>query len=401
MKIPFNKPVLIGNELEYIQDAYAQGKVSGDGKYTKLCSEFMERTFSAKKVLLTPSCTHALELAALLIDIQPGDEVIMPSYTFVSTANAFVLRGARPVFCDIRSDNLNIDEEKIEELITERTKAIVPVHYGGVACDMDRIMEIAHAHDISVIEDAAQGVNARYKGRYLGTIGDFGCYSFHETKNYSMGEGGAIVIKDERFIERAEILREKGTNRSKFWRGEVDKYTWVDIGSSYLPSDISAAVLWAQLEKLDEIQSMRMKVWNAYFSTLESFESEGKIQLPVVPDYAEQNAHLFYILFPDEQTRDWAIKSLNEKGVHAIFHYIPLHSAPMGQQYGYRVGGLPVTEDLSRRLLRLPMYAGMRSDELQFTISKVEDLLKKIFANSNKPRTRNRNRERISKDLRD
>lgn len=360
----------MGNELEYIQDAYAQGKVSGDGKYTKLCSEFMERTFSAKKVLLTPSCTHALELAALLIDIQPGDEVIMPSYTFVSTANAFVLRGARPVFCDIRSDNLNIDEEKIEKLITNRTKAIVPVHYAGVACDIDRIMEIADAHDLYVIEDAAHAVNARYKGRYLGTIGHFGCYSFHETKNYSMGEGGAIVINDERFIERAEILREKGTNRSKFWRGEVDKYTWVDIGSSYLPSDISAAVLWAQLEKLGEIQNMRMKVWNAYFSTLKLFENVGKILLPVVPDYAQHNAHLFYVLFHDEQTRDRIMNQLKSEGILAVFHYIPLHSSPIGRELRNKKEDLPVTEEMSVRLLRLPMYAGITESEWEFIKNK-------------------------------
>ncbi|HIJ05682.1 MAG: TDP-4-keto-6-deoxy-D-glucose transaminase [Methanomicrobiales archaeon 53_19] len=399
--IPFNRQVLMGNELEYIQDAYSQGKVSGDGKYTKLCSEFMERTFSAKKVLLTPSCTHALELAALLIDIQPGDEVIMPSYTFVSTANAFVLRGARPVFCDIRPDTLNIDEEKIEALITERTKAIVPVHYGGVACDMDRIIEIAKAHDLYVIEDAAQAVNARYKGRYLGTIGHFGCYSFHETKNYSMGEGGAIVINDERFIERAEIIREKGTNRSKFFRGEIDKYSWVDIGSSYLPSDISAAVLWAQLEKLDEIQEKRLSIWNAYYAALKPYEEAKTIRLPIVPDYAEHNAHLFYVLFTDEQTRDKAMEDLKKQGIHAVFHYIPLHSAPMGQRYGYSEGDLPVTEDLSGRLLRLPMYAGMRDDELQFTVSRVGDLLKNPSDNPNKSLTRDHHRGRISKGLRD
>lgn len=361
--IPFNCQSLFGTEFANIQDAYDQGKISGDGKYTKLCTSFMEKAFSAKKVLLTPSCTHALELAALLIDIKPGDEVIMPSYTFVSTANAFVLRGARPVFCDIRPDTLNIDEQKIEELITERTKAIVPVHYAGVACEMDRIMEIAHNHDLYVIEDAAQSVNARYKGRYLGTIGHFGCYSFHETKNYSMGEGGALVINDERFIERAEIIREKGTDRSKFSRGEIDKYTWVDIGSSYLPSDILAAVLWAQLEHLDEIQEKRMSIWNAYYAALKPYDEAEKIRLPIIPDYVEHNAHLFYILFQDEQIRDAMMHRLNEKGINAVFHYIPLHTSPVGRGLAYHEGELPVTEEISRRLLRLPIYAGMNAND--------------------------------------
>lgn len=367
MMIPFNRQVLMGNELEYIQDAYSQGKVSGDGKYTKLCSEFMERTFSAKKVLLTPSCTHALELAALLIDIQPGDEVIMPSYTFVSTANAFVLRGARPVFCDIRSDNLNIDEEMIEALITDRTKAIVPVHYGGVACDMDRIIEIAQAHDLYVIEDAAQAVNARYKGRYLGTIGHFGCYSFHETKNYSMGEGGSLVINDERFIERAEIIREKGTDRSKFFRGEIDKYSWVDIGSSYLPSDISAAVLWAQLEKLDEIQEKRRQIHEMYYEGLSDLEKEGHLRLPIINNYAESNYHLFYILMNSEGERDNLLSQLKENGIGAVFHYVPLHTSTYYREI-YGDVSLPFTEDLSGRVLRLPMFFDLNDIALKFII---------------------------------
>ncbi|MDX8549480.1 dTDP-4-amino-4,6-dideoxygalactose transaminase [Methanospirillum sp. J.3.6.1-F.2.7.3] len=362
--IPFNKQNLFGSELKYIQDAYDQGKLSGDGKYTKLCSTFMEEKFGGERVLLTPSCTHALELAALLIDIKPGDEVIMPSYTFVSTANAFVLRGARPIFCDIRPDTLNIDEEKIEDLITERTKAIVPVHYAGVACDMDRIMKIAHNHDLYVIEDAAQGVNAGYKGKYLGTIGHFGCYSFHETKNYSMGEGGALIINDKRFVERAEIIREKGTDRSKFYRGEIDKYSWVDIGSSYLPSEISAAVLWAQFEHLDEIQERRMRIWNAYYSGLYPYEGANKIRLPIIPNSAEHNAHLFYVLLNSEPARDKMLSLLKEKGIFAVFHYLPLHTSPFGLSLGYKEGDLPITEEISRKLIRLPIYTSIHISEV-------------------------------------
>ena len=362
----------MGNELKYIQDAYVQGKISGDGKYTKLCSEFMERRFSAKKVLLTSSCTQALELAALLIDINPGDEVIMPSYTFVSTANAFVLRGARPIFCDIRSDNLNIDEEKIEALITDRTKAIVPVHYAGVACDMDRIMEIADAHNLYVIEDAAQGVNAQFKGKYLGTIGHFGCYSFHETKNYSMGEGGALVVNDERFIERAEIIREKGTDRSKFYRGEIDKYSWVDVGSSYLPSDISAAILWAQLEHLDKIQEKRRHIHEMYFNGLSYLEEKGRFRLPIINDYAESNYHLFYLLMNTEEERDNLLSHLKENGIHAVFHYVPLHLSAF---YRGRFGdeSLHVTEELSGRLLRLPMFYDLRDDDIYVIIEILRD----------------------------
>ncbi|WP_048151681.1 dTDP-4-amino-4,6-dideoxygalactose transaminase [Methanolacinia paynteri] len=370
--IPFNRQALFGNEFSYIQDAFEQGKISGDGKYTKFCTNFMQKRFSAEKILLTPSCTHALELAALLINIQPGDEVIMPSYTFVSTATAFVLRGARPVFCDIRSDNLNIDEDKIEALITKRTRAIVPVHYGGVACEMDKINEIADENGLYVVEDAAQGVNAKYKGRYLGTIGHFGCYSFHETKNYSMGEGGAIVINDPGFIERAEILREKGTDRSKFYRGEVDKYSWVDIGSSYLPSDISAAILWAQLENLDEIQQKRRHIHERYFNGLAELEKEDFLRLPVINEFAESNNHLFYILMNSERERDELLAYLKENGVYAVFHYVPLH---MSTYYHRNYGeiSLPLTEDLSARLIRLPMYYELSDDE----ITRVIDLVRK------------------------
>jgi len=377
MIIAFNKQHLFGTEFAYIQDAYDQGKISGDGKYTKLCSTFMEEKFGAEKVLLTPSCTHALELAALLIDIRPGDEVIMPSYTFVSTATAFVLRGARPVFCDIRSDNLNIDEEKIEALITERTKAIVPVHYGGVACEMDRIMQIAEKHGLYVIEDAAQGVNARYKGRYLGTIGHFGCYSFHETKNYSMGEGGALVINDKRFIERAEIIREKGTDRSKFYRGEIDKYSWVDIGSSYLPSEISAAVLWAQFEHLDEIQEKRRHIHDLYVEGLSELEQEGFLRLPIINDYAESNHHLFYIFMNSEGERDDLLAHLKENGVYAVFHYIPLHGSTYYKQTFGDVS-LPITEDLSRRLLRLPMYYGLGEEDVRMVVYWIIRYVKRV-----------------------
>lgn len=370
--IPFNKQVLFGKELLYFQDAYEEGKISGDGKYTKLCTDFMQKTFSAKKVLLTPSCTHALELASLLMDIKAGDEVIMPSYTFVSTATAFVLRGARPVFCDIRADNLNIDEEKIEALITERTKAIVPVHYAGVACEMDTILQIADAHNLFIVEDAAQGVNARYKGRSLGTIGQFGCYSFHETKNYSMGEGGALVINDDRFIERAEILREKGTDRSKFYRGEIDKYSWVDIGSSYLPSDLSAAVLWAQFEHLNDIQKKRKQIHEMYCNGLRALERESYLRLPVINDFAESNYHLFYVLMNSEAERDQLLAHLKEQGVHAVFHYIPLHGSTFYRREFGEVS-LPVTEELSSRLLRLPMYYALSDTEVSQVLNTLKE----------------------------
>lgn len=361
--IPFNKQNLFGKELEYISDAFENGKISGDGKYTKLCSQFMEERFGARKVLLTASGSHALDMAAILIDLKPGDEVIMPSYTFVSTVNAVVLRGAKPVFCEIREDNLNIDESKIAALISDKTRAIFPVHYAGVACDMDKIMEIAKKYDLFVIEDAAQGVNAKYKGRYLGTIGHLGCYSFHETKNYSMGEGGAIVVNDDTFRERAEIIREKGTNRSKFYRGEVDKYTWVDIGSSFLPSDINAAVLWNQLEHLDQIQKKRIQIYNTYYSGLRDLQDKGLLRLPIVNDFAEHNAHMFYILLNSEEVRDSLMGFLKENGVHSVFHYIPLHLSDFHVQNVGRLV-LPITENLSGRLLRLPMYFSLQDEEI-------------------------------------
>ena len=363
--IPFNHQSIVGNELLYIEDAYKRGKVSGGGKYTKLCEEFMESRFDARKVLLVTSCTHALEMAALLLDIKEGDEVIMPSYTFSSTANAFVLRGAKPVFVDIREDTLNMDESQIERVITDRTKAIVPVHYAGVPCNMEEIVKIARKYDLYVVEDAAQAVNAKYEGKYAGTIGDFGCYSFHETKNYSMGEGGALVINNERFVERAEIIREKGTNRQKFLRGEIDKYTWVDIGSSYIPSEVNAAILWAQFERFDEIHAKRRELFMRYLSNLKPLEKEGLLRLPVIPDNVEPSYHIFYILLPDEKTRESIRSFLLDRGIHATFHYIPLH---MSEYYISRFGriSLPVSESVSRRILRLPLYFGMELKNVDF-----------------------------------
>jgi dTDP-4-amino-4,6-dideoxygalactose transaminase len=368
--IPFNKQNLFGEEFEFIKDAYDNKKISGDGKYTKLCNKFMEEKFHAKRVLLTTSGTHSLDMAALLIGIKEGDEVIMPSYTFVSTVNAFVLRGAKPVFCDIREDNLNIDETKIEALITDKTKAIVPVHYAGVACEMDYIMDLAKKYNLYVIEDAAQGVNSKYKGKYLGTIGHIGCYSFHETKNYSMGEGGAIVINDEKFIENAEIIREKGTNRSKFFRGQVDKYTWVEVGSSYLPSDINAAVLYAQFQKFDEIQEKRSYIYNKYFNGLRDLQDKGLLRMPVINDFANGNAHMFYILLNDNKSRDKILKYMNDEGINCTFHYIPLHSSDYYiNKYGEM--SLPFTENLSYRLLRLPLYFSLSDDEIDEVIEKL------------------------------
>jgi dTDP-4-amino-4,6-dideoxygalactose transaminase len=371
MKVPFNRPYLTGNELAYMEETLHSlrdgGHISGDGKYTRKVQGFIQSGFRANKALLTTSCTSALELATHLLNLKHLDEVIVPSYTFSSTVNPIVMAGARPVFADISPDTMNIDPEDIRRKITPRTRAIYPVHYAGVSCPMDEIMEIAVDHDLRVVEDAAQGVNAKYKGRYLGTIGDFGCYSFHETKNYVCGEGGALLIntRDPEIIERAEIIREKGTDRSKFHRGEVDKYTWVDFGSSYLPSDLLAAFLYAQLEKIDEIQTMRLRLWNKYYSILDRFQKTGTIRLPVIPEYAEHNAHMFYILLHDEHARDRTMRYLKEQGIHSVFHYIPLHSAPFSRQQGYFTCNLPVTDDISGRLLRLPMYAGMSLEEMQ------------------------------------
>jgi dTDP-4-amino-4,6-dideoxygalactose transaminase len=356
MNIPFNKPFIVGKELYYIAQAVTYGNIGGDGHFTKACSRLLEQRFDIPKVLLTPSCTAALEMAAILCELQPGDEVIMPSYTFVSTASAVVRMGAKPVFVDIRPDTLNIDETKIEDAITERTKAIFVVHYAGVGCEMDRIMAIARGHNLLVVEDAAQGVNAFYNGRALGSIGHLGCYSFHETKNYICGEGGALCINDERFRERAEIIRDKGTNRQKFFRGEVDKYTWVDVGSSYVPSEICSAFLYGQLEMLDEIAACRQEIYQRYRQLLKPLEAQQLLKLPQVPDDCVSNYHMFYLLLPTEAHRDDLLESLKSQGIHAVFHYVPLHISPMGSQLGYSVGRFPITEDFASRLVRLPMY---------------------------------------------
>jgi len=372
--ISFNKSFLAGNELKYIEQAVLSGQIKGDGPFTKKCNEWMEQKFNAKKVLLTTSCTSALEMSAILCDIKPGYEVIMPSYTFVSTANAFVIRGAKPVFVDIRPDTLNIDETKIEDAITSKTKAIVPVHYAGVGCEMDIIMRIAKKHNLFVIEDAAQGVMAKYKNKYLGTIGDLGTYSFHETKNYSSGEGGAIVINNPDMIERAEIIREKGTNRSKFFRGEVDKYTWVDVGSSYLPSEIIAAFLLAQLEKAEEINQKRLEIWQNYYNGLKELEEKKILRLPIIPDNCKQNAHMFYILLQDKKTRNDLMDFLKkEKNILSVFHYVPLHSAPMGKKVAPNNPDLPITDDLSARLLRLPFYYNLTKEEQNYIIELIEE----------------------------
>lgn len=367
--VPFNKPLVTGKELQYIQQVLENNNLSGDGPFTKKCNTWFEENFGCKKALLTTSCTHALEMAAILADIQAGDEVIMPSYTFVSTANAFVLRGAKIVFIDIRPDTMNMDENLIEAAITEKTKVIVPVHYAGVACEMDTIMEIARRHNLLVIEDAAQGVMSKYKGKYLGTIGDIGCYSFHETKNYTCGEGGALIINDERFIERAEIIREKGTNRSKFHRGQVDKYTWIDIGSSYLPSELNAAYLYAQLELAEEINENRLSTWNQYYRGLKPLQEEGLLDLPYVPHDCQHNAHMFYIKAKDLDERSRLIQYLKDNGVTSVFHYIPLHSSPAGKMRGLFYGEDYHTTQQSERLLRLPMYYGLNENDIAYAVS--------------------------------
>lgn len=374
--ISFNVPPVVGNEMKYIKEAIENKKICGDGVFTKKCSAWLEQKTGTAKALLTTSCTHATEMAAILADIQPGDEVIMPSYTFVSTADAFVLRGAKAVFVDIRPDTMNIDENLIEEAITERTKAIIPVHYAGVACEMDTICGIAEKYHLSVIEDAAQGVLSTYKGRQLGTIGDYGCYSFHETKNYSMGEGGALLIKDPENIERAEIIREKGTNRSKFFRGQIDKYTWMDAGSSYLPSELNAAYLWAQLEVADKILEDRMNSWKEYYRQLQPLKEAGLIELPFVPENCTHNAHMFYIKTKDLEERQELIGYLKSKGIAAVFHYIPLHSSPAGQKYGTFSGEDRYTTKESERLLRLPMYYGLEKKQIDYIVKTVNEFYK-------------------------
>lgn len=371
--IPFNVPPFLGTELNFIQQAIASHKICGDGPFTQKCNQWIEGKFHAQKVLLTTSGTTALDMAALLCDFNPGDEVILPSYTFSSTATSAVLGGARLVFVDIRPDTMNIDESKIEAAITERTKAIIVVHYAGVSCEMDTIMEIARKYGIKVIEDAAQGVMSTYKGCPLGTIGDFGCYSFHETKNYSMGEGGALVINDSSYNERAEILREKGTNRSKFFRGQVDKYTWVDFGDSYLPSELNAAYLYAQLIHADEINENRLESWNTYYHELISLQDEGKIELPTIPTGCKHNAHMFYIKCRDIEERSALISYLKENGILAVFHYVPLHSAPAGLKFGRFSGEDSYTTKESERLLRLPLYYGLTRQDQHTVIKQVKN----------------------------
>ena len=374
--ITFNVPPCADKAMEYIEECVRNQKICGDGAYTKKCNRWIEERTGTTKCLLTTSCTHATELAALLADIRPGDEVIMPAYTFVSTADAFVLRGAVPVFVDIRPDTMNIDEKLIEAAITDKTKAIVPVHYAGISCEMDTIMDIAARHGLLVIEDAAQGILATYKGKALGAIGDFGCYSFHETKNYSMGEGGALLIRDGKYVEDAEIIREKGTNRSKFYRGQIDKYTWVNYGSSYLPSDMNAAYLYAQLEQADEINQARLACWNRYYERLTPLKEAGKLELPVVPEGCVHNAHMFYVKVKDITERTAFISFLAENGVHSVFHYIPLHTAPAGQKFGRFHGEDRYTTAESERLARLPMYYGLSLEQVDY----ICDVIYKFFA---------------------
>lgn len=372
--IDFNVPPYVGNELKYVEEAVVQNrKLCGDGPFTKKCNEWLEKKTGTAKALLTTSCTHATEMAALLTDIGEGDEVIMPSYTFVSTADAFVLRGAKAVFVDIRPDTMNIDENKIEAAVTEKTKAIVPVHYAGVSCEMDKIMEIARKYNLYVIEDAAQGIMSTYKGKALGTIGDYGCFSFHETKNYSMGEGGALLIKDPANAERAEIIREKGTNRAKFFRGQIDKYTWVDAGSSYLPGDMNAAYLYGQLEVADQIFDDRMRSWNLYYELLKPLEEAGKIELPVIPEGCTHNAHMFYIKTKDLEERTELFKFLKDNEIQAVFHYIPLHGAPAGKKFGRFHGEDVYTTKESERLARLPMFYGLKEEQVRYIAEKITE----------------------------
>ena len=376
-RINFNVPPFTGKETEYIMEAVKAQKICGDGQFTKKCNAWIEEKTGTRKALLTTSCTHATELAALLAEVKAGDEVIMPSYTFVSTADAFVLRGAVPVFVDIRPDTMNIDEKKIEAAITDKTVGIVPVHYAGVACEMDVIMDIAKRHNLWVIEDAAQAIMSTYKGKALGTFGEFGCFSFHETKNYSMGEGGAILIRDEKYIENAEIFREKGTDRSKFNRGQVDKYTWRNYGSSYLPSDMNAAYLWAQFEMADEMNNARLACWEQYKKELTPLAENGKIELPVVPEGCVHNAHMFYIKAAEIEERTELEKFLKENGIWAVFHYIPLHSAPAGIRFGRFHGEDEYTTKESERLLRLPMYYGLKQEEVSYICNKVKEFYNK------------------------
>lgn len=381
MQIPFNKPYLTGKEIEYVEDALRRREFSGDGYYTKKVTSLLENRFGLDKVLMTTSCTHALEMAADLVDLKEGDEVIMPSFTFPSTANAVISRGAKPVFAEIKESTLNIDPSDIEQKITEKTRAIIPVHYGGIGCDMDEIFYLANKYNLYIIEDAAQGVNASYKDRYLGGIGDFGCYSFHLSKNYISGEGGALVINYESsFIrERAEIIREKGTNRASFLRGEVDKYTWIDKGSSYLPSDLLMAVLYAQLEEMDKIKSMRKKIFESYYTSLEQYLNRAFIDgISSIPENRDSNYHIFYLKFNKSEIRDYIISRLRDKGISATFHYIPLHSSPMGQKLGYKPEDLKITSKVGATILRLPLYPDLNDKQVTYIIDCIVDIFKEL-----------------------
>ena len=373
LRVDFNHPITVGNEFKYMQQAIENAHISGDGPFTKKCHALLEQELGVPKVLLTTSCTHALEMSALLLDIHPGDEVIIPDFTFVSTVNAFVLRGATPRFIDVRPDTLNLDESKLEAALTPRTKAIIPVHYAGVGCEMDVIMEIAQRHHIAVIEDNAHGLFGKYKGKFLGTFGSMASQSFHETKNFTSGEGGALLINDQRLLERAEIIREKGTNRARFFRGQVDKYTWVDIGSSYLPSDLLAAFLFAQLEQRQKIQLHRKQVWEVYHAGLTDWASAHSVQLPHIPEYCEQAYHMFYMLLPTLEHRQKMISYLRERGIYSVFHYLPLHLSDMGQTFGGRQGDHPVTEQVSDQLIRLPFHNALTSSEQEIVINAIQE----------------------------
>ncbi len=371
LRVDFNRPAPVGKEMEYVAEAVRNGHLSGDGPFTKKCHALLEETLGVKKALLTTSCTHALEMMAILLDIRPGDEVILPDFTFVSTVNAFVLHGARPVFVDIRPDTLNMDESQIEAHITPRTRAVVPVHYAGVGCEMDAILQTTQQHGIAVLEDNAHGLFAKYKGKYLGTFGVMASQSFHETKNFNCGEGGALLINDTRFVERAEIIREKGTNRARFFRGQVDKYTWVDIGSSYLPSDMLAAFLYGQFEQRERIQSHRKRLWDTYFMALNEWARKNGVQFPHVPEYDEQAYHMFYLLMPDLETRQRFIMTLRERGIYCVFHYLPLHLSDMGRGFGGQPGDCPVTEAVSDRLVRLPFHNVLTPSEQEQVIEAI------------------------------
>jgi dTDP-4-amino-4,6-dideoxygalactose transaminase len=371
--IPFNRPTIVGKELYYISQVILNGYSAGDGEFTKKCQILLEQDLNVPKVFLTTSCTDALEMSALLLKITPGDEVIVPSFTFVSTVNAFVLRGAKPVFIDVRSDTLNMDESQLEKLISPRTKAIIPVHYAGVGCEMDKICEIASRHNVAIVEDNAHGLFGKYKGQNLGTFGSFATQSFHETKNIICGEGGALLVNDQMYIERAEIIREKGTNRSRFYRGQVDKYTWVDIGSSYLPSDLLAAFLFAQLEAREQIQKKRRQIWEYYYEHLHDWAEEAGVRYPYIPEYCDQSFHMFYLVFPTLDQRQKMIAHLKSKGIESVFHYLPLHLSEMGRRFGGREGDCPVTESVSDRLLRLPFFNEMSEAEQSIVVSAIKE----------------------------